>query len=49
MKPNSQLREKLMSLHSLCPDIAYSKAILEQGKAIYTLEFKKILSRQSNI
>lgn len=41
MKPNSQLREKLMLLDSLCPDIANHKAILEQGKAIYTLEFEK--------
>jgi len=41
MKPNSQLRERLMLLDSLCPDIAYHKAILEQGKAIYKLEFEK--------
>lgn len=41
MKPNSQLREKLMLLDSLCPDTAYNKAILEQDKAIHTLEFKK--------
>ena len=41
MKPVSQLREKLMLLDSLCPDIAYHKAILEQGKAIYTLELEK--------
>jgi len=41
MKPNYQLREKLMLLDSLCPDIAYHKAILELGKAIYTLEFEK--------
>ena len=41
MKPNFQLWKKIMLLDSLCPDIAFHKANLEQGKAIYTMEFEK--------